>query len=634
MYILTVEVAVALALAINFMYDYHFFSSDADVFPIQKAMSSITETEYDKISDYISLDIDSKGEYGLSYQSQSVYDTYVKEYSPESNNIVFVAEATNGDVILCNDEGFDTNNSYYEGGHSFSVYTKEKGDVVGTINLYVRKDMGPLDRYKLAIKLIDVAHTFRYVVFVVLFILICLAAFLLGLLMYSVNGPKDAKRTLFIDRIPFDLLTFLVLFLTSFMLMLMLLTSVPDIKETNIVLWNTIILIVGLFQSVFILTYCVSLASRIKAGHMLKNTIPYKIYKKVKKNTEESETAKVPFVWKTMLVIGMLMLIDLTSIFYFVYRYKTCYSGVLSDFNFLYFAFAQLALVFILGSTFFLVFLNLNAVKENGKKIASGDYESIPDSHIMFGDFKAINDDLITIKDDMITALEEKNKSQEMRNELITNISHDIKTPLTSIVNYADIIGSGKCSDEDIVMYSDIIKRQSDRLKNLLRSLIDVSRISTGSIELNPEPTDIGLFTAQIFDELSFGFADKKLKTELNIPDEPIMVNVDASNLWRVFENIISNINKYAMDGTRVFVDVTKKDNKVSVSVKNTSAEPITLTSEELLLRFKRNDKSRHTEGHGLGLSIAKSFTEAQGGTFDLSVDGDLFKIEITFDVI
>lgn len=634
LYLITIEVSVALALAINFMYDYHFFGSDSEMYPIQKAMSHITETEYSKISEYVGLEIDSKSQNGLSQERQTIYNSYINEFSPKNKNIVFRAEGRDGTLILCNDKSFDVENSYFTGAHSFNVFTEKEGDVGGKITLYVRRDMSSLDNYKLAIKLIDIAHSLRYVIFVVLFVLICVAAFLLGLLMYSVNGPRDTKRAGFLDRIPLDLLTIITLLIITFMLVLMLLSSVPDIKETNLVLWNTIILTVGLIQSVIILFFCISLASRIKAGNMLRNTIPYKIYQKVKKKKEDKGKTKVPFVWKTMLVIGALLLIELASIFYFVYRYKTCESGLLEDFNFLFFAFAQLALVFILGSTFFLVFLNLNAVRENGKKIASGDYQSIPDSHIMFGDFKAINDDLIAIKDNMISALEEKNRSQEMRNELITNISHDIKTPLTSIVNYADIIGSGKCSDEDIVMYSDVIKKQSNRLKDLLRSLIDVSKISTGSIDLHPEPTDISLFTAQVIDELTFNFSDRNLKTELSIPKEAIMVNVDASNLWRVFENIFSNVYKYAMEGTRVYIDVAKNDNKVSVSVKNTSAEPITIPPDELLMRFMRNDKSRHTEGHGLGLSIAKSFTEVQGGSFDLSVDGDLFKTTITFDVI
>lgn len=633
-YIFVVEIAVAIALAINFMYDYHFFGSDSDTYPAQKAMSKISEQEYDSISRYLTLHFQSESPDGLSAGEQKTYDYYVSEYSAENTNIVFKFENRTGFVVFNSDESFDYDDSdsyCYKEKRSFNVFSEETGSVSGKITLCVRKDMTVHDNYALALMLINIAMTLRYAVFIVLFILICVAVFLLGWLMYSVGKPKDSKKQFLVDRIPFDVLVLIVIAYTAFTLTLILLTSVPNIKETNIVLWNAIILILELFQSVVLLVFCISLASRIKSGSVLRNTVPYRIAQKVSKKTEQDENIKIPFIGKTLIAMSAVLAIDLAIVFFFVYKFKTCETGLLSDFNFLFFAFSQVGFLFVFGAIFFLIAFNLNAMRENSKKIASGDYGSIPDSHIMFGDFRAINDDLIAIKDEMINALEEKNRSTEMRNELIANISHDLKTPLTSIINYSDIVSSGGCDEEELANYLGIIKNQSQKLNNLLQNLIEVSKVSTGTMEVSFETLDIVLYLTQIVDEFSHLFAEKNLTPVLDVPDESVFIECDGTMLWRVFENLINNICNYAMPNTRVFIDIRKNGGNVEISLKNTSANKITLTQEELVQRFKRNDKSRKTEGNGLGLSIAKSFTEVQRGRFELVTDGDLFKTVMTF---
>lgn len=631
LYVFTVEIAVALALAINFMYDYHFFGSDRATYPIQKAMSKIAEQEYEKITDYLTLHVQSDTFTGLTAEERAVYEAYQKEYSPENTNIVFAVEDRNEGVLLCNDPDYNFRDYYYRSKRSFNAPVSEFGTVFVRISLFVRRDMQASDNYRLALNLIKIASAMRYVIFVVLFVLVCAAAFLLGWIMYSVGRPRDAKRQFFIDRVPFDVLCLGVIAYTAFTLGLILLTSVPNMKETNIVLWNAVILILELFESVVILVFCISLASRIKSGSVLKNTIPYRIIKAIGKSTKNSENIKIPFLGKTLIAMGAVLLIDLAMVFYFVYRFKTCESGLLEDFNFLFFAFGQLGFLFVFGAIFFLIAFNLNAMRENSKKLASGDYDSIPDSHIMFGDFRAINDDLVAIKDEMINALEEKNRSTEMRNELIANISHDLKTPLTSIINYSDIVSSGECSREEIGNYLGIINRQSQKLNTLLQNLIEVSKVSTGSIEVNFESLDIGLYLTQVVDEFSMLFEEKNLTPVLNIPDESVFTECDGTMIWRVFENLINNICSYSMPDTRVFIDVEKKDRFVEITFKNTSANKITVSEDELMQRFKRSDKSRKTVGNGLGLSIAKSFTEAQKGKFNLIIDGDLFKTVLTF---
>lgn len=632
---MTVEIAVALALAINFMYDYHFYTSDNSYYPVQKAMSIKTENEYERIREYAVLA--EKSANGLDEKDSSVYESLKERYDPKESNIVFKVKDAKGEIIASNDEKFDAKDSCFFKSKNFSADIDEDHNISGTIFLYVRKNMTAKDSYSLAAKLIDIARSCKYLIFVVLFILICLSCFQLGILMFSVGKSEESRKYFTVlQRIPFDLMTVVTFLLIGFAVTLILLTSAADIKETSIVLWNTIVLVVEFCVSFILLVYCLSLAMRIKGGHIFENTLIAKLINKIKKRKARDEKAKikVPYVGKALISIGAVMLGDLVTIFYFVYKYKTSETDLLSQFNFLYFAFMQLACVFILGAIFFLIAFNLNSIRESGKKIASGDYENIADSHIMFGDFRAINDDLISIKDEMIKALEEKSKSQDLRNELITNISHDVKTPLTSIVNYADIIGSGKCSDDEISAYSDIIKKQSDRLKDLLRGLIDVSRISTGNVELKLEETNLSLFIMQTLEEFSFKFEENKLEIVPSFCSDEVIINADGSKLWRIIENIFGNVCKYSKPETKVCVDIKQEASKAVLSVRNICKTPITVPAEELLMRFKRNDSSRHTEGHGLGLSISKSFTELQGGEFGINVDGDEFGIELKFDIV
>lgn len=635
LYLLTVEIAVALALAINFMYDYHFYTSDNSYYPVQKTMSIKTENEYERIREYAILAERSVN--GLDEKDTSVFESLKKRYDPKNSNIVFRVKDAKGGIIAQNDESFDAKDSCFFKSKNFSADIDEYNNISGTIFLYVRKDMAANDGYRLAAKLIDIARSCKYVIFVVLFILICLSCFQLGILMFSV-GKTDETRKYFnvLQKIPFDLMTIVAFLLIGFAVTLILLTSAADIKETSIVLWNTIVLVVEFCVSFIMLVYCLSLAMRIKEGHIFENTLVARLLNKIKKRRLKGQKTKVkvPYVGKALISIGAVMLGDLVTIFYFVYKYKTSETDLLSQFNFLFFAFMQLACVFILGAIFFLIAFNLNSIRESGKKIASGDYENIADSHIMFGDFRAINDDLMSIKDEMIKALEEKSKSQDLRNELITNISHDVKTPLTSIVNYADIIGSGRCSEEEISAYSDIIKKQSDRLKDLLRGLIDVSRISTGNVEVKLEKTNLTLFIMQTLEEFSFKLEDNKLEAVTSFCNDEIIINADGTKLWRIIENIFSNVCKYSKPETKVYIDIKEEGSKAVLSVRNICKTPIAVPAEELLMRFKRNDSSRHTEGHGLGLSISKSFTELQGGEFEINVDGEEFEIKLKFDII
>ena len=226
-------------------------------------------------------------------------------------------------------------------------------------------------------------------------------------------------------------------------------------------------------------------------------------------------------------------------------------------------------------------------------------------------------------------AIKESLKSERLKTELITNVSHDIKTPLTSIINYVDLLKKENIQDEKVKEYIEILDNKSQRLKKLTEDLVEASKASSGSVKLNIEEIDIKELINQTIGEFKDRFEQKKLIIETNIPENELKINADNRYMYRIIENLFSNITKYALEGSRVYIDMEKKQNKIKIVMKNISKERLNISSDELMQRFVRGDRSRYTEGSGLGLSIAKSLTELQGGNFDITIDGDLFKVEM-----
>lgn len=230
-------------------------------------------------------------------------------------------------------------------------------------------------------------------------------------------------------------------------------------------------------------------------------------------------------------------------------------------------------------------------------------------------------------------AVQESLKSERLKTELITNVSHDIKTPLTSIINYVDLIKKENVENEKVKEYIEILDNKSQRLKKLTEDLVEASKASSGNVSLNFETIGIIELLNQLLGEYKDKFEEKKLEIISNLPKEDIKIKADSRYLYRVIDNLFGNISKYALDSSRVYIDTAVKDNKISIIFKNISKERLNITEEELMQRFVRGDKSRTTEGSGLGLSIAKSLTELQKGTLSCKIDGDLFKVEIKFDI-
>lgn len=221
-----------------------------------------------------------------------------------------------------------------------------------------------------------------------------------------------------------------------------------------------------------------------------------------------------------------------------------------------------------------------------------------------------------------------------MKTELITNVSHDIKTPLTSIINYSDLICREECDNKKIIEYAGVLHNQSEKMKRLIDDLVEASKVSSGNIDILLAECDARVLIEQASGEYCQRLADAGLELVCSSPSQEIRIMADGRRIWRVFDNLMNNARKYALQGTRVYLSLEKKDGNAVFMLRNISREPLNIASSELTERFVRGDKSRNTEGNGLGLSIAKSLTELQGGSLDITVDGDLFKVTVTLPAV
>ena len=270
-------------------------------------------------------------------------------------------------------------------------------------------------------------------------------------------------------------------------------------------------------------------------------------------------------------------------------------------------------------------------LKKGIREIAEGnvDYKISEDG--LKGDYQKIASEINHIGDGLQQAVEKSMKDERLKTDLLANVSHDIKTPLTSIINYVDLLKRENLEDPKVQNYLNILEEKAQRLKQLTEDVVEASKVSSGNITLECMDLNLSELILQTEGEFQEKFADKKLEGVLHLPEEPAMVHVDGRRMWRILENIYNNAAKYAMPGTRVYEDLSINERQVIFSLKNVSEYPLNFSADELTERFIRGDVSRSTEGSGLGLSIAKTLTTLQGGNFELYLDGDLFRVTITF---
>ncbi|MCR4649442.1 MAG: HAMP domain-containing histidine kinase [Lachnospiraceae bacterium] len=377
--------------------------------------------------------------------------------------------------------------------------------------------------------------------------------------------------------------------------------------------------------------WLINLIHRIKLGVVFENTITLKFLKFIWKLF-----LGFPLIWKTVLTIVIYLFVELFVLIFV--------GGITNDSTvILIFFLLCLRNIFLFPFILYRTYM-ARTVQKGVQKLAKGDNDTKIDTSFLIGDYRKEAESVNNISDSISIAVEERLKSERMKTELITNVSHDIKTPLTSVINYSDLINTEanniieeKTSDQNgsmqnIVSYSEVLNRQSNKLKRLLEDLLDISKASSGTMEINLEKIEIGTLLSQASAEYEERFEKQNLETIINIAEDGLYVKADSRKIWRVFDNLLQNICKYSIPNGRVYLSAERNKDKVDVIFRNISREQITVSAEELTERFTRNDESRHQEGNGLGLAIAKTITELQGGKFKVDIDGDLFKVTVTLD--
>lgn len=368
---------------------------------------------------------------------------------------------------------------------------------------------------------------------------------------------------------------------------------------------------------VALLTFC-TLAARFRAGKWWKNSIIYIVCRFVYRAVRGFVRA-LPIAWKGILVYAVVVLVNaLGMILAF---------GAGSFFVFLLtFVLDAAGLYFVIRTV-----RQLKTLQTAAQKLAAGDLTYTVDTEKMYPVLKEHGDNLNAVSVGMSRAVNERMKSERFKTELITNVSHDLKTPLTSIVSYVDLLKKEPTESEAAREYIEVLDRQSQKLKKLTTDLVDASKASSGALPVNLEKIDLSELLRQSAGEYTEKFAAANITPVLNVPEAETYVTADGRLLWRVLDNLLGNAVKYAQSGTRLYLELSQNETETVLTLKNISREPLNIPAEELMERFVRGDGSRHTDGSGLGLSIANSLMELMGGKLTLTLDGDLFKAALVF---
>lgn len=417
------------------------------------------------------------------------------------------------------------------------------------------------------------------------------------------------------DKMPYDLyLPSAILLGTGLCAMLVECVA----YELNTVKAVAAAVILACLAGVF-MALCMTTAARIKTGTLFKNTLIYRLCTGVGMGAS-SMLSSISGAWRFSLAFAGYLLINALLSYRFFTR-----GGF----------FTFLILLAINGGALYLL---LNMIRQMrtlsaaGQAMANGDLSYCVDTSGMKREFREHGENLNSIGRGMAIAVNERMKSERFKTELITNVSHDLKTPLTSIVTYIDLLQKEDIQDEKAKEYIDTIARQSKKLKKLTEDLIDASKASSGALNVNMERVNISELLRQSSAEYGERMEAVNITPVVNMPEEDIYVRADGRLLWRVVENLLQNICKHGMPGTRAYLEARTENGRAVVSFKNISQQQLNIPVEELLERFVQGDESRSRGGSGLGLSIAESLTELMKGKLKLSLDGDLFKVELWFD--
>ena len=365
-----------------------------------------------------------------------------------------------------------------------------------------------------------------------------------------------------------------------------------------------------------------SIFNKNTENYLLKNSLIYRIFtgaisefSNIDEENKNIKNAKIKF---TLVYFGICFVLFIVFLFF-----ASLFSSTLEGIIFPMILFG----IFI----YYILMKNINEVariSRESSEIVKGNYKKNIEKK--GGLYDGIVDNFNNIGENLDLAIEDAVKSERLKTELITNVSHDLKTPLTSIINYSDLLSKDDNTEDEVKEYSKIINEKSNKLKVLIEDLFEVSKATSNNIELDRQELDFNSLVQQSIGEWEDKIKENNIEIISNLPEDKVMLSIDGQKFSRVLDNLFSNISKYALENSRVYVDLLEEDG-VKLTIKNISKYPLNISAEELMERFTRGEKSRTTSGSGLGLSIASSFVRAHGASFDIEIDGDLFKVRIEF---
>lgn len=491
------------------------------------------------------------------------------------------------------------------------IYTAHRRTVFsGTeLNVTIELQEGFIPRtyeYRLSLWLLDMKNAL--IPLTVLFVVLTLFCFFWQMAAAGHWQGFEGIHLTWFDKIPLDLMAVGILIPALAIFGEYYLYSSRLLKA----LWGTAILC-------FVYLFIISFVTRCKAGTVLKNNVIWYVIRlawKIVKTVWRwlcHLVRSIPLIWKTALGIAV--------VFFLILLFGS-YSSMLS---------LPMVLLYLVLALFTMyVAIGFVTLQRGARALAEGDYSAPVDTRYLVGEMRRCGDNLNKVQQGVQHAVEERLRSERMKTELITNVSHDIKTPLTSIVNYVDLLKKEEIDNPKAQEYLEVLDRQSKRLKKLTEDLVDASKASSGVMPVDCQPTNVNVLLSQLEGE----YEERLQKADFTMIVHPAagdpVALADGKLLSRVMDNLMNNIGKYAMPGTRVYAAAAADDHEVTISIKNVSRNELNISADELMERFVRGDSSRYTEGSGLGLSIAKSLVELQGGRFELSIDGDLFRADIS----
>ena len=585
------------------------FYQDTEEYHIQKLGEPVAQNEAFSFAENVLNKIDRSGGIITTYDDSKIHSNLSFELVDKAGEIIYAKSASRDN----NPKTIPDIKCTYTDGNEEGVFNTY------LINVYIDENLPEHDNIAFVVRGVHLAYTMRYWAFIIVFASLVFFIVLFVPLMH-VSARRPDSDELYpgpLNGVPFDILVTVAILLLGFLGTVALIAYNSGfglfIGAGSIVLVSVCLIILGVAMSA---------AARLKQRTLFRNTLIYKIVTAIGRSLSVT-FASIPLAPKVFIAVTAFVISEL-CILLFVRRVEV------------------LMIIMLIRAIIYAPFIlyaasELKKLFKGTKALAMGDLEHKIDTSSMrfLPAVRSHAEDLNKIADGMNVAVEERLKSERLKTELITNVSHDIKTPLTSIINYAGLVASEKSDNPKITEYSEVLVRQSERLKRLIEDLVEASKASSGNLEVAPAPCDASVFVTQAQGEYEDKLKQTDLELVTSIPDDKVTIMADGRRMWRIFDNLMNNICKYAQPGTRVYLSLEQHDGFAEFIFKNTSAAPLNMSEEELMERFTRGDKSRNSgiEGNGLGLSIARSMAELQSGTLNIFIDGDLFKAVLKFPV-